>query len=64
MAAGVSRYFAADGETVEREYHNVFLCRFDDEGRCSEFTEHFMRRDVVVSKRKHALPRRARSRPA
>ncbi len=45
VAAGVSRYLAADGETVEREYHNVFLCHFDDEGRCSEFTELFMKRD-------------------
>ena len=46
MAAGVSRYFAADGETVEREYHNVFLCHFDSDGRCSEFTEFFMRHDT------------------
>ena len=44
VAAGVSRYLAADGVTVEREYHNVFLCRFDDEGLCSEFTELFMLR--------------------
>jgi len=29
--------------TVEREYHNVFLCRFDA-GRCTEFTEYYMRR--------------------
>ena len=45
VAAGVSPYLAGDGETVEREYHNVFLYRFDDEGHCSEFTELFMRRD-------------------
>ncbi len=44
VAAGVSRYLGANGET-EREYHNVFLCRFDDEGRCSEFTELYMKRD-------------------
>ena len=44
VAVGVSRYFGADGTTVEREYHNVFLCRFDGEGRCREFTEYFMRR--------------------
>ena len=43
VAVGVSRYLRADG-TVEREYHNVFLCRFDADGRCVEFTEHFMRR--------------------
>jgi hypothetical protein len=44
VAVGVSRYLAADRETVEREYHNVFLCRFDGEGRCSEFTELFLKR--------------------
>ena len=44
VAVGVSRYFAADGTTVEREYHNVFLCRFDGDGRCREFTELFLRR--------------------
>jgi ketosteroid isomerase-like protein len=45
VAVGVSRYFAAGGTTVEREYHNVFLCRFDGDGRCREFTELFLRRD-------------------
>ena len=44
VAVGVSRYFAADGRTVESEYHNVFLCVFDDEGRCREFTEIYAKR--------------------
>jgi SnoaL-like protein len=44
VAVGVSRYFGADGATVEREYHNVFLCRFDAEGRCREFTELYLLR--------------------
>jgi ketosteroid isomerase-like protein len=43
VAVGVSRYLAGDG-TLEREYHNVFLCRFDGDGRCREFTELFLRR--------------------
>jgi hypothetical protein len=43
VAVGISRYLTADG-SVDREYHNVFLCRFDTEGRCSEFTELFMKR--------------------
>jgi ketosteroid isomerase-like protein len=46
VAVGVSRYLGADGSTVEREYHNAFLCRFDDAGRCREFTELFMRRET------------------
>jgi hypothetical protein len=44
VAVGVSRYLGPDRETVEREYHNVFLCRFDAEGRCREFTELFLKR--------------------
>jgi ketosteroid isomerase-like protein len=44
VAVGASRYFAADGATVESEYHNVFLLVFDDEGRCREFTEIYMKR--------------------
>jgi hypothetical protein len=38
-AQGESRYFAGDGKTLEREYRNLFLLTFDDEGRCSEFCE-------------------------
>ena len=44
VAVGVSRYLGEDG-TVDREYHNVFLCRFDSDDRCVEFTEHYLRRD-------------------
>ena len=44
VATGVSSYLGPDGETVEREYHNVFLCRFDEDGRCAEFTELYLRR--------------------
>jgi SnoaL-like domain len=38
VATGITRY---DEATGKREYHNVFLCRFDDQGRCAEFTEVF-----------------------
>ncbi|GIG61387.1 hypothetical protein Lfu02_57590 [Longispora fulva] len=27
-----------------REYHNLWLIRLDDQGRCAEFTEWYMRR--------------------
>jgi ketosteroid isomerase-like protein len=43
VAVGVSRYLGSGG-AVEREYHNVFLCRFGEDGRCREFTEHYLRR--------------------
>ena len=47
VATGVTRYPAEEGEdggTVEREYYNVFLLRFDADGRCREFTELYTRR--------------------
>lgn len=44
VAVGVSSYLDVDRQNVEREYHNVFLCRFDADGRCREFTEVFARR--------------------
>lgn len=43
VAVGTSTYFAADG-SVDRVYDNVYLLRFDEGGRCSEFTEWFMQR--------------------
>jgi ketosteroid isomerase-like protein len=43
VGTGRSRYFAPDG-SLEREYHNCFVMRFDGEGRCREFTEWFMKR--------------------
>jgi ketosteroid isomerase-like protein len=49
VAVGVSRYLAADRQSVEREYHNIFLCRFDDEARCAEFTEVFLERSDLAA---------------
>jgi hypothetical protein len=42
VATGRSRYLDQDG-SVEREYHNCFVLRFDGDGRCTEFTEWFMK---------------------
>jgi hypothetical protein len=38
VASGWSRYYNEQGE-LQDEYWNVYLCRFDDAGRCREFTE-------------------------
>ena len=35
---------AAHRREVDREFANIFVCRFDGEGRCREFTEYYMRR--------------------
>ncbi|MEP6776333.1 MAG: nuclear transport factor 2 family protein [Chloroflexota bacterium] len=42
VTMGKSSYFGADGSTVEREYWNVWLLRFDEQGRCREFREYYM----------------------
>ena len=43
VAKGESRYFATE-EAAEAVFDNVFLLRFDDDGRCAEFTDVYMRR--------------------
>jgi hypothetical protein len=42
VAIGSSRYFDAAGG-VRDEYSNIFVCRFEAEGRCSSFSEWWMR---------------------
>ena len=42
VSIGWSRYFDASG-AVRDEYSNIFLCRFDADRRCREFTEWWMR---------------------
>lgn len=43
VALGSTRYFAS-GEHPERVYHNAFVLRFDDDGRCREFHEFYVRK--------------------
>lgn len=42
VALGWTRYRDERGE-IRDEYSNIFVCRFDDTARCSEFTEWWMR---------------------
>ena len=44
VAHGRTLYLTDDRSAVDREFANVFVCRFDKDGRCREFTEWFMRR--------------------
>lgn len=44
VAHGRTRYLTDDRTGVDREFANVFVIRFDDDGRCREFTEWYMRR--------------------
>lgn len=41
VAQGRTRYVMPDG-TVKRQFANLFVISFDDEGRCTRFTEWFM----------------------
>ena len=43
VAVGSSTYLDAGG-AVEKVYDNVYVLRFAGDGRCSEFTEWFMKR--------------------
>jgi ketosteroid isomerase-like protein len=42
VATGRSSYRDEPGGEVKRVYHNCFVMRFGEDGRCREFTEWFM----------------------
>ncbi|HLX55514.1 MAG TPA: nuclear transport factor 2 family protein [Ktedonobacteraceae bacterium] len=44
IASGRSLYFEQDGTTFKAEYSNIFMLRFDADGRCTEFREWYMPR--------------------
>ncbi|WP_410791143.1 nuclear transport factor 2 family protein [Kribbella sp. C-35] len=44
VATGTSRYREVPDGPIVRTYANCFIMRFDDEGRCREFTEYYLRR--------------------
>ena len=50
VAHGRTRYLTDDRAGVDREFANIFVCRFDAEGRCREFTEYYMRRRPEASR--------------
>lgn len=42
VAQGRTHYFEADGKTPLREFHNLFVLTFDDQGRCTSYVDWFM----------------------
>jgi ketosteroid isomerase-like protein len=42
VAQGRTYYYEADGKTLRRQFDNIFVLRFDEEGRCKDFCEWFM----------------------
>jgi ketosteroid isomerase-like protein len=49
VASGWSRYFDSEG-TQRDGYSNIYLCRFDDDARCTSFTEWWIQ-DRVYARR-------------
>ncbi len=44
VAVGTSSYWTdATRSKLDRIYYNAFLIRFDDDGRCVDFTEYFLK---------------------
>ena len=43
VATGRSTYHTEPGGLVDRIYENCFVIRFDDGGRCREFTEYYLK---------------------
>jgi hypothetical protein len=42
VATGWSRYLDGPGGEPSDEYWNVYICRFNDAGECTEFTEYWI----------------------
>jgi ketosteroid isomerase-like protein len=42
VSNGHSLYYKTDGKTLERQYDNIFVLKFDDAGRCQDFCEWYM----------------------
>src|SRR5262245_6115008 len=54
VATGWSRYLDGVGGEPRDEYCNVYICRFNDAGECTEFTEYWIqnrrfRRESIVN---------------
>jgi ketosteroid isomerase-like protein len=47
VATGTSSYGERPDGPIVRIYHNCFVMRFDNEGRCREFTEYYVRAAVT-----------------
>ena len=44
VATGSTDYLSGPGGAVEKVYDNCFVMRFDEAGRCREFTEYYIER--------------------
>ena len=42
VAQGRTLYYKDDSKTLEREFDNIFVLQFADDGRCADFCEWYM----------------------
>lgn len=63
VASGSSRYFEPDGTTMRDEYLNVYVCKFNDAGECTEFTEYWIQNRAMRRKALEEMKREARETP-
>jgi ketosteroid isomerase-like protein len=63
VANGWSRYFTGPGGDKRDEYFNVYICKFDADGRCREFTEYWIQNRDFRRRDREQLIRQARQEP-
>jgi hypothetical protein len=61
VASGSSRYFDVPGGKLRDEYFNVYVCRFNDAGECTEFTEYWIQGGEFRRRAREELIRRVRA---
>ena len=59
VAVGWSRYFETPGGAVRDEYRNIYLVRFDDAGRATDFTEWWIQGRVYARRAREAAVAKA-----
>ena len=60
VARGVTRYFEADGSQRD-EYNNVYVCRFNDSGECTDFTDYWIQGREYRKRQRDELVRRTKA---
>ena len=58
---GRSQYFEGPGGKLRDEYFNVYVCRFNDAGECTEFTEYWMQNSEFRRRAREALIAKVRA---